>query len=450
MVILLTLFVFLCSLAILYELIYNPHRDALDYSLGRRDIGLIGLTATLVMTEFNTATLISFSSLGYLAGLKALALPGIFLIGILFYAATVSRKWKNFNGFSVADYFRRRYGKDVGVIAALFLGAAMAGFSATYLKSLTLLFSRLLPDLNEWILSAYLTVIILAMVIRRGLVSIVRTDTLAFFALIIILPWVLYVTWCNGPSGISSGATIPDPALLNMDFVISLVPLTMFSYILAPWYGQRMFAAKSANTAFAAAILAAVFVFILYSSGVLISYTLASHNVRLSDSQLSFPYALNLALQGVFYPVGYISGYLILFLVSSTTLTGVWNAMANILTDFMPKEKYNNMIPLNVFCAAVTYVLSNTLVDNILNKMILANIPVVALSFALLAGFYWPKVTRAGAYASIAMGLLTGLSFYFYFGDQGIYTYYWAWFGIPLIFIAGTVMSYWPAAEKNT
>jgi len=36
--------------------------------LADRRMGLFALTATLVMTEFNTSTLIAFSSLGYLAG----------------------------------------------------------------------------------------------------------------------------------------------------------------------------------------------------------------------------------------------------------------------------------------------------------------------------------------------------------------------------------------------
>ena len=79
------------------------------------------------MTEFNTATLIAFSSAGYYARWWAISLPCVFLIGLLFYASTVAKKWKLFNGISVAAYFSQRYGRDVGILAAIILFTAMTG-----------------------------------------------------------------------------------------------------------------------------------------------------------------------------------------------------------------------------------------------------------------------------------------------------------------------------------
>src|SRR3989338_9316316 len=92
------------------------------------------------MTEFNSATLISFSSLGYIAGFWALVLPFIFLFGLIFYALTVAEKWKAFDGLSVAGFFSKRYGKNMGTYASILLLLAMLGFSAAYIKSLILLF----------------------------------------------------------------------------------------------------------------------------------------------------------------------------------------------------------------------------------------------------------------------------------------------------------------------
>ncbi|QJR34267.1 hypothetical protein [Gemmatimonas groenlandica] len=43
---------------------------------------------------------------------------------------------------------------------------------------------------------------------------------------------------------------------------------------------------------------------------------------------------------------------------------------------------------------------ANVLLDGILNRLILANIPVAALAFTHLAGFHWPRATTAGAWAS--------------------------------------------------
>ena len=54
-----------------------------SYLLANRSTKLFPLVATLVMTEFNPGTLLSFSAAGYYAGLWALCLPCVFLFGLL-------------------------------------------------------------------------------------------------------------------------------------------------------------------------------------------------------------------------------------------------------------------------------------------------------------------------------------------------------------------------------
>ena len=78
------------------------------FLLADRAVGLFPLVATLVMTEFNTSTLLAFSAAGYRAGPMALALPLVFLIGLGFYTATVARPWKRFDRLSVAELFATR------------------------------------------------------------------------------------------------------------------------------------------------------------------------------------------------------------------------------------------------------------------------------------------------------------------------------------------------------
>lgn len=432
--------VVLCSLfcLLVYIALKKTHVSYEAYSVANRSVGIIALTATLVMTEFNTATLISFSSLGFISGLKALWLPLIFLVGLMFYAVAVAHHWKGYNGVSVVDFFISRYNHKVGFLAAIFLFCAMAGFSATYLKSLTLLFSAVLPTVNSWVISGYLTVITLLMVIRKGLLSIIKVDICAFVLVLIGMPLIAYHVMVSPSDLMNEAHHMFQPNLLPNDFLWSLIPITMFSYILAPWYGQRIFAAKSSKVAFISVMLAALFVFLLYGFGVVITYSLALKNTPLMDAQLALPTAISQVLTGMWAPLG----YLLLFLVSSTTLTGVWNAMSNVALEVLPlKNSRNPHIVMTLLGALVTYGLANLLVDNILNKMILANIPVVSLSFALLAGFYWKKVTILGVYVSILVGLLSGVSAYYWYGDAGVYTWYWAFYGIPLMFFCGTIVS---------
>lgn len=146
-----------------------------------------------------------------------------------------------------------------------------------------------------------------------------------------------------------------------------------------------------------------------------------------------------------------------LFAICATTLSGVWSAMsAMVIADFWkcrPKGNYKRGLMLTLAFASISYLLGNTLVDRILAKLILANIPVAALAFALLAGFYSKKVSPFGACLSIIVGLEWGIGCYLHFGEAGLYTWYWAIYGIPLTFLSGIIGSYLkplPAFQRNT
>ena len=76
-----------------------------DGFIAGRNLALWPLVATLVMTEFNTSTLLSISAAGYRAGPMAFALPLVFLIGFRCYTLTVARAWKRFDRLSVAGLF---------------------------------------------------------------------------------------------------------------------------------------------------------------------------------------------------------------------------------------------------------------------------------------------------------------------------------------------------------
>lgn len=404
----------------------------LSYLVAERKTGLFALTCTLIMTEFNSGTLIAFSSMGYLAGYKAICLPGVFLVGLLFYAVTVAKKWKAYDGISVAGFFTQRYGRLFGKMASLCLMAAMVGFSATYVKSLTLIFAPIFSSHSGWMLSGILVGGVLVMTLRTGLVSIIRTDILSTLLMVIVFPSLIYFV-CSLPQGLA----VVEPTILPTRFLISLFVLTMFTYILAPWYGQKMFAARSQKIAYIAVILAAVFVFFLYGIACFATALLRKKGIEVAAAQEALPHLMRLALpqgvRGLFYAL--------LFLSSATTLTGVWNALSGMLIhDFLSEKVQNNAlrpISMTLGFAILSFLLANTLVDHVLDKMILANIPVAALSFSLLAGFYWKRVARFGAYLSTLVGLVVGVGAYLYFGEEGMYTWYWALWGIPLIFLAG-------------
>ncbi len=437
-----SLFVAAVAVSGIYHARQVKHQQ--HYLLANRKTSLLALIATLVMTEFNTTTLIAFSSLGYQIGPWAVILASIFLTGLIFYALTVAKRWKRFNGISVAHYFSERYNRTIGTLVAMILFAAMAGFSATYIKSLTFIFQPLFPHLSPWVISAVLVACILFMTIRGGLVAIIRTDVISFIALLIFFPVLFYYAW-QLPS---TSATALHFSLATMQqqlpisFVISLQILTMFSYILAPWYGQKMVAARSEKIAFAAVLIAAVLIFLCYGSAIMATALLKQKGIVIPNAQMAIPFILHQALPTAW--MGF--AYAMLLMIAATTASGVWSAMVTlIIGNSQSNHAIGKSMLLMLVCAALSYGLSNTINAAILDQMILANIPIVALSFALLGGFYWQKTSTVGVYCSLSAGLISGIGAAALFGNHGMYTWYWAIDGVPFIFIAGIIGSLlWP------
>jgi len=422
-----------------------------DFLVAERSLGLFPLVATLVMTEFNTSTLLAFSAAGYRTGPMALALPFVFLVGLTFYTLTVARAWKRFDRLSVAELFAVRYSPALGRLVSVLLLLAMTGFSATYVKSLTLLAEPLLPHVPFGVVSATLTAVVLMVVLPGGLVSVVRSDVVSFVITLVILPVLLVVGAASSAPHGGLAAVFPADQLvfnpvaqwnhpaLPFRFVSTLIVLTCFTYIAAPWYGQKIFAARNERTAFAAVAWAAVLVFALYGVMVLAAAHFRVVSPSLADSQAAVP-----AMVAAWLPSGLRGvGFAVLFAAALTTLAGVWTAMAAMVAaDFGWRESRHvgHQRWIVAGFALASWLGGVFLVDDILNRLILANIPVAALAFALLAGFHWPRANAAGAWASVIVGVVWGVGTFLVVGESGGYTWPWAMYGIPLIFATGVLV----------
>lgn len=423
-----------------------------DYLVADRRLTLFPLVATLVMTEFNTSTLLAFSAAGYRAGPMALALPLVFLVGLSFYTVTVARAWKRFDRLSVAELFATRYSPTLGRAASILLLLAMTGFGATYVKSMALLFAPFVPDVPQAVVGGALTTIVLAVTLPGGLVSVVRSDVIGFLFTIVLVPVLVFVGMresaaLGGLSMVFDASQLrvapvaqwQHPAL-PFRFVTTLIALTCVTYIAAPWYGQKIFAARDERTAFRAVGLAALLVFALYGGMLIAAAHLRVVQPGLADAQLAVP-----VMVGEWLPIGLRgAGFAILFTAALTTLAGVWTAMAAMVAaDFGWAAARHVAMQRRVIlaCAVAHWLGAVFLVDDILDRLILANIPVVALSFALLAGFHWPRATTAGAWASVGVGVAWGIGTFVVVGEAGGYTWPWAMYGIPLIMVTGIAVS---------
>lgn len=315
---------------------------------------------------------------------------------------------------------------------------------------MTLIFTPWLPSLSPWILSGLLSLLVIAMTLSGGLLSVIRVDILSFLITLILFPALLIIGLLKFNIRSLSSLFPPDQLgfhpiaqwnhpSLPFWFVTSLIVLTVFTYICSPWYGQKIFSAKNEKTAFMAVGITSLLVFCLYGSALLAASFFKLESPSLTDPQRVVPAMIQTWLPPFFRG----GAYAILFAAAMTTLAGVWSTMVAMgVSDFrIISKKVSSERWLTLLFALLSWLGANLVIDNILNRLILANIPIAALSFALLAGFHWKKVTPLGAWASVVIGFLWGLGCFIFIGESGGYTWYWALYGIPLIFVTGTIVS---------
>lgn len=170
------------------------------------------------------------------------------------------------------NFFSQRYNRAFGLMVALCLLIAMTGFGANFIYSTTIYLQEIFPNYNHWLISGAACSLMLLFTIRDGLIRIVKIDKLSFILSLILFLYLGYLVY---KAGISSFKHIGSQEVtLPFSFPISLAFLTAFTYILSPWYGQKIFAAKSKRTAFYAVMIAAFIVSLIYLIAV---YTTAKY-----------------------------------------------------------------------------------------------------------------------------------------------------------------------------
>jgi Na+/proline symporter len=217
--------------------------------------------------------------------------------------------------------------------------------------------------------------------------------------------------------------------------VTSLTIITMFTYILSPWYGQKLFAADNAKTAFYGVVIAGIFVTLFYGIAIFSTSQLAQLNIQHLTPDQALPYLFShrfpMIIKG--------AGYALLFLIALTTIASLWNTIASIISVHCQQKisiQTNRLITMLI--AFLSFILANIFIDQIFNKMVLMNIPIASLSFGLLAGFYWRNCRIIAVVVSIIVGMTGGFGCYYIIGSDQ-YMWYWAIYIIPLQFFVGII-----------
>ena len=403
-----------------------------DFLVANRNLGFWVLTGTLVMTEFNPSTMVWMTGLGYLGGVSSVLLAGIFIVGLGLYTVLVARRWKRLNVTSLAELFERRYGRGMRLAASLMILFALSLFSVGYLKATANVFSAAL-GMDEAMIAVLLCVSVLAVTVMGGLTSVAWTDLFSFFVAVAMIPVLFGTAWFESggwgalreaypdsafafdPAGTWDTGPVPFRLILTVYFIIAWV------YMLAPWYAQRMFAARDESVAYRSMALSTVLVTVLYAMVLLTGSLYHTVNPDLGG-EAGADRVLGLAVD-VWMPVGLKGLFLAtVFAICQTTMSSIWNTHVAMTTE----DIYRGLLRRNasererfIFARVLTVVLAVfTLLavfgfDATVREInFLGNIFFASLFFAGIGGFVWSRPGPVSAWTTLLVANVTGVGLY--------------------------------------
>ena len=446
-------------------------KDSAGFLVAGRSLGLFILVATVVMTEFNTATMVGYSSFGFQAGVYSQLILLAMFIGFVCYTFVVAKRWKRINATSIIELFEIRYGKNFRLLTTFMIVVLLIFFSPAYLRAVGLIFSASLGiSLTTTVLIISGTVLIFSVV--GGLTAVAHTNTLSFVITLIALPLVWYFTRIHAielggleqvfqdkyltrnPAGMWNDPVMP------FSMIFSTYVLLFLIYMQAPWFAQLMTAAKTEKIAHASMGIGALLIVLFYGLSMQIAANIKVGFPDLADPQLGLAMAIN-----HWVPIG-VSGLMlaVILAIGQTTMGTIWNNIVSITSNDIykriiePGATEKKLLRISrlttVVIALLTIIISLTIVDQVINTLFVANLIMASLFFPALGGFLWWKTGLKAIWitttASIITGFLTFL-WHTYTAGLDINSWMFQYYVIicPVIVIFGIIISHFEKPDKQ-
>lgn len=397
-----------------------------EYNLAGRRLGFSRLVATLGAAEFNTATLIGGASVAYSYGFVGLwytSLIFIFVFGI--YALTVARPYRRLEINTIAEFFERRFtGKNSELTrgVASFVTLTFTWIApSTYLAGLAVITSVLL-GVSPLTTVVVLTIFVLILALAGGFLTAVSIDVVAYVLILIFVPVMFYIGYSNS-GGFGAFSSVYEAEFLSLEPVWDLESFgfaailtwglqNILLYVAAPWYGQRIFSAKTEKIAYRAMLANTVLITVLYGTVVLTTMFSRVLLPELDAAEEALPTLVNEfappILQGLILVT--------LLLVGISTMVAIWNsAVSIVINDFVrryfARNKSDNYYiwasrVVFVILGASTLFFALTFIGSILLALTYVSVFTAMLAFPILAGLYWKRFNTTAALASLVVSCL--------------------------------------------
>ena len=408
-------------------------KSADDFIVAGRNVPVYMLVATLVCTWIGSGSLFGTSGLTFRTGLSELWFSAGAWIGILviyFIAARVRRIAQ----YTLTDLLEKRYSqaaKILGTITIIIAYMVIAGYQFKGGgRFIAILSDGSISPETGMLMAA---VLIIGFTMLAGMVSIVSIDifngTLMLLAMIVAFPFAIAAH--GGLDAVITTIQTVKPSHLSVTgghdfFWVVGITLPTFLLLMSESSMYQKFSSskdeKSARQAVLGMFFGVVLVEVLMMSIALVGFAIYADDPRffMADGSVNRAMAEEIILRIGYEQLPVVVGSLLLAagaaIIISTGNTFLMVTSTNVTRDIFQAFFYKNatssqIIWLQRACIVGIGVLAYLMMSQFetILEMALISYTMIGASLApaLLAAFFWKRVTRAGGVSSIAAGMLT-------------------------------------------
>lgn len=400
-----------------------------DFMVAGRRLGPILMAGTLAATEIGGG-----SSLGVVQnGMSGFGLSASWYIttmGIAFVILSfVAPRFRAATVKTVPEFFRRRYGRECGLITAVIMFLPLVGLTAGQFIASAVILSTML-NLDYKLAVVIVAVVVTIYSIMGGLWSVTLTDFVQVFLIVIgmliAVPYAMHYAggWVNIRANIPEG-TLDLFRGYDLFGIISLVVMYTATFSVGQEAVSRFYAARDERAAKGGAWLAALVNFIYaFVPTILGIITLALINMGKFDAELFAKVGARYALPvlAINTMPALICGLLFAGVISATMsssdsdLLGAGSIFANDIYKAVLKPDASSESVMRVTKLVMCLVGIASMLIALFNTKSIVSILMFCFTlraagsfFPYVLGHYWKKASKAGTIASLLAGTIVVL-----------------------------------------